>query len=247
VENPKLYLFNEAVPLNSTDHSKLGLAEVEAPFAFARKATVLPAVASEVQSAQRDYPIVFTSLENPGLLAVTGFDNAGNLFVDESGHWESERYIPAYARCYPLAGLPQTEDGDQFVVFIDRQAEAIQVDAERAFFEGDELTPRAQEMVNFCGSYVEETRRTRLFCERMAELQLLGVREAVVNENGNNRTIAEYVCVEPEKLGELKGDVLQELFDSGYLATIFAHTFSMENWLRLDDRVRNSAVTKDER
>ena len=242
MENPKLYLFDEAVPLNSQDHANLGISDVDAPFAFARNATVMPVVASEVQSAQRDYPVVFTALENPGLLAVTGFDNAGNLFVDDTGGWEKGRYIPAYARRYPLAGLAQSEDSDQFVVFIDRQASSIQVDAQKPFFEGEELAPQAQEMVNFCGSYVEEVRRTKLFCERMVELKLLGVREAVINENGNNRSIAEYVCVEPEKLGELKGDVLQELFDSGYLATILAHTFSLENWLRLDDRVRNAGV-----
>ena len=241
MENPKLYLFSEAVALNSQDHGNLGLSKSETPFAFARNASVLPVVASEVQSAQRDYPIVFTSLESPGLLAVTGFDKLGNLFVDADGQWETDRYIPAYARRYPLAGLPQSEDSDQFIVFIDRQADAIEVDAQQPFFAGDALTPEAQEMVDFCGSYVEEARRTRLFCERMAELKLLGPREAVINEQGNNRRIAEYICVEPERLNELKGEVLQELFDQGYLATIFAHMFSLENWLRLDDRARRAS------
>jgi len=242
VENPKLYLFDEPVPLNPQDHADLGLAEVAAPFAFARGASVLPVVASEVQSAQRDYPVVFTSLEDPGLLAVTGFSNAGNLFVDAEGHWEHDRYIPAYARRYPLAGLPRSEDSDEFVVFIDRQASSVQVDAGAAFFNGDELTEKAQEMVNFCGSYVEESRRSQRFCERCAELDLLGVREAVINEGGNNRTIAEYVCIEPEKLSQLKGGVLQDLFDQGYLATMFAHNASLENWLRLDERARRAGA-----
>jgi hypothetical protein len=238
VTDSKLYLFKEPVPLNSSDHGNLGLNGGPAPFDFARKATVLPMVASEVQTAQRDYPIIFSSLEKPALIAITGFSGASNLFVDEAGNWESNRYVPAYARRYPLAGIPKSEDNEEFLVYIDRQCERIVSGGDAPFFEGDELTSAAQEMVDFCGSYLQEARRTQQFCEHIAEMGLLGVREAVYNEEGGiKRTIAEYVCVEPERMAELKGDRLQQLYEQGYIAMIFAHLFSLENWARLDARV----------
>ena len=89
--------------LNHEAHGSLGLRMPERPFEFARKSRALPLTLSEIASAQKHFPIVFSDLDNPVPLAVVGTLDDVNLFIDEQGQWERETYIPAYVRCYPFA------------------------------------------------------------------------------------------------------------------------------------------------
>ena len=77
-----LYLYRQPELLEQARHGNMGLIANDRPFEFAAGAHVVPIVASEILSVQKHYPVVFSSGEDPVLLAVVGIEGEGNLFVD---------------------------------------------------------------------------------------------------------------------------------------------------------------------
>jgi hypothetical protein len=232
----RMFLYPTPELLTREDHGSLGLTPAEKPFSFAANVRAIPLVVSEIVTAQRHYPVVFSDMENPVPLAIVGLNEDVNLFVGPDGRWDGDAYVPAYLRCHPFA-LAATQD-DKFAIVIDRGAASVVEGGEFPFFEGDEMSANTREMVDFCGKYEGERRKTQQYTERLKELGLLGVRRASHRPAGSDEeeTIARYVSVQPEKLGELTAEQVHALHTSGMLAVTFAHLFSLENWLRLVDR-----------
>jgi hypothetical protein len=223
--------------LNHESHGSLGLRMPARPFEFARKSRALPVTLSEIASAQKHFPIVFSDLENPVPLAVVGTRDDVNLFIDENGNWEREVYIPAYVRCYPFALAARSNE--EFAVVIDRAAESVSDDPEQPFFGDDKkVTPEVQALIDFVGRYDAETRRTVQFGQRLKELGLLAGQQVTrKKESGEEEPVASYVAVDSDKLDALDDAVVRELFGQGYLAGVFAHLFSLENWQVIINRI----------
>lgn len=223
--------------LNHQAHGSLGLRRPERPFEFARKSRALPVTLSEIGSAQKHFPIVFTDLENPVPLAVVGTLDDVNLFIDKKGNWERGTYIPAYVRCYPFALAARSDE--EFAVVIDRAADVISDNPEQPFFGSDnKVTPEIQALLDFCGRYDAEAKRTAQFGLRLKELGLLAGQQVTrKGPDGNDVPVANYVAVDSDKLDDLDDAVLRELFGQGYLAGIFAHLFSLENWQVMIERM----------
>jgi hypothetical protein len=221
--------------LNHEVHGSLGLRRPERPFEFARGAAALPLTLGELPTAQRYYPIIFASQEEPVPLAVVGAADDVNLFIDDRGYWEPGVYIPAYVRCYPLALAMRSDD--HLAVVIDRAADAISDDPEQPFFNGDQVTAQTQSQIDFCGRYDAETKATLAFGERLKELGMLsGQQVSRTAADGTEERLASYIAVDTQKLNGLEPGVVKELFDNGYLASVFAHLFSLDNWTRLLER-----------
>ena len=231
----KMYLYRQPELLNHELHGTLGLSRPERPFEFAREARVLPLTLPEMSNAQMFYPIIFTDMDNPLPLAVVGTNEDVNLFVDDDGHWDAGSYIPAYARCYPFSLAAGAND--KFAAVIDRSAEMISETPEQPFFEGDKLTPQTQAMIDFCGRYDAERRSALEFGSKLKELGLLAGHTATrTSPAGEQEKVADYIAVDRNKLAELGPETLPGLLQNGYLACIFAHIFSLENWPRLVER-----------
>ena len=221
--------------LNHQAHGSLGLRQPERPYEFAKVTRALPLTLSELPTAQKHFPIVFSSLEDPEPIAVVGSTDDVNLFVDDDGTWDPQVYIPAYARCYPLALAAR--DDDQLAVVIDRAADWISDNPEQPFFEGDKVTPKTQTQIDFCARYDAERKATTAFGQRLKELGMLAAQQVTRSgPDGQSAPIANYIAVDRQKLSELETDVIKELFANGYLASIYAHMFSIENWPRLLER-----------
>jgi hypothetical protein len=231
--------------LNNEAHGSLGLTRPERPFEFARQSRALPLTLSEIPSAQKHFPVVFSDLDNPVPLAVVGSLDDVNLFIDERGRWERESYIPAYVRCYPFALAARSDD--EFAVVIDRAAESISDNPEQPFFGDDnKVTPETQALIDFCGRYDAESKRTSQFGQRLKELGLLaGQQVSRKTPDGKEVPVANYVAVDSDKLNDLDNAVVKELFDQGFLAGVFAHLFSLENWHVMIERMnaRESQTT----
>ena len=227
-----MFLYDKPVLLSKEAHGNMGLSRPDQPFAFARDVRGLPLVVNELQTAQKHYPIVFSDFENPLLIAVVGIVDDQNLFVNDTGEWAADNYIPSYARCHPFAFARR--EGDEFAVVIDESSSAITASPDIPFFEGDDLSEGTQQRVDFCGQLNEAKQKTIAFCQRVKELGLLnGQRVTQTMDDGSEVKIADYVSVDPSKLTELDKDALQELHQDGSLAAIFAQIFSLENWNRL--------------
>lgn len=227
-----MFLYDKPVLLSKEDHGGMGISAPERPFDFAREIKGLPVVASEVQTAQKYYPVVFSEFENPTLIAVVGIIDDKNLFVSDDGAWDPANYIPAYARCHPFALASRT--GDEFAVVIDESSSSISATPEIPFFDGDNMSAAIQARIDLCTQHHAEQRQTQEFCQTVRDLGLLnGQRVTQTMPDGSEEKIAEYVTIDPRKLNEVDKDKLEELHRNGSLAAIFAQLFSLENWTRL--------------
>ena len=225
-----MFLYTQPELLNAGIHNGLGLIKPPQPFAFAAKVRAIPIVANEFTSAQKHYPIVFNSLENPMPVAVVGLLEDTNLFVDEQGEWDAYQYIPAYLRRYPfaLAG----SQGKQAAVVVDVASNRISKSPEHAFFKDGQVTPETQAMIDFCQRYDQELQQTTAFGQRLRELDLLEQQTATRNlpDGAEAEVVAQFVTIDMQRVTKLSPELQSELFLNGYLSKIFAQSFSMENW-----------------
>lgn len=232
----EMFLYEEPELLEYDKHGHLGISNIARPFEFAAKVRAVPVVVSEVLTAQKYYPVVFSSMDDPVLLAVLGLFDGQNLFVDGDGQWERDVYVPAYLRCHPFAFAEGPDD--KFAVVIDRAANTITESPDEPFFEGDKLSVQTQARVDFYGQYGAERIKTREFCRLVAELGLLSGQEVTRSIRGDRQNLASYVAVDAGKLTNLNPEQLWELHRSGVLAAVFGHIFSLDNWNGLIQRHR---------
>jgi hypothetical protein len=235
--------YSQPEPLNPENHAKLGLREMDAPFAFAASAHIIPIHVSEFGPASLSYPIIFAG-EQKMPLAVTGMMSGENLFVDANGQHDPHSYIPAFVRRYPfvLAGNPANGADEQLVVCIDRAAPMLAEDGAVRLFENGKLTSFAERAVEFCSNFETERRRTELFVNKLKELDLFEVKESNFQPRmadgslGAPVKMAEYFAVSEEKLNKLSDADLRELHLTGALRQCYAHINSMFNWERIIGR-----------
>jgi hypothetical protein len=231
----EMYLYAQPELLTPEDHGDLGLITPKDTYGFARSVRAIPIAASEISSAAKHYPVIFSSIDSPALLAVLGIQER-NLFVDESGTWESNRYVPAYFRCYPFA-LASSED-KQLAVVIDRAASCVSDSPEIRFYEGKELSTAIKDSVDLCVTFTGHRRQTIAFCERLKELDLLVPRQITQRgkESPEESMVAAFAAVDGEKVKQLDDKLVAELNANGMLPAIYAHLSSLENWNYLINR-----------
>lgn len=231
-----VYLYDQPELLSHKTHSGLGIDLGANRYGFTAKARLVPLVFTEIASAQKHYPVVFSDISNPMPLAVLGVLEDRNLYVNEEGNWEAQVYVPSYLRRYPFALARRNEE--QFSMVIDRGASVISESPDLPFFEGTEPSESTARMMEFCRQYDAATEQTKAFCARLKELELL-VDQQVTHQPESAPepvTLANYVAVDTSKLQTLAAQQLAELHQQGWLASIYAHAFSMENWNQLLER-----------
>jgi hypothetical protein len=227
-----MFLYSKPALLTREDHADLGLSQPQRPYDFVKGIKGVPIVANEVQTAQKFYPVVFSSFEDPVLIAILGVVESDNLFVDADGRWEQGGYVPSYIRCHPFALATRSEG--EYAVMIDESSNQITENPELPFFVGEGMNPDLQARLDLCGQYRLEAERTRKFCQRVKDLGLLnGQRVMQSKSDGSEEKIADYVTIDANKLKDLDPEVLRELHQDGGLAAIFGQLFSLENWNRL--------------
>ena len=231
-----MFLYSAPELLTVEDHGHLGINPSTPPYDFVKSTRVVPIVAAELVSVQRYYPIVFSDLKEPSLLAVVGASENVNLFVDENGEWDKYAYVPAYIRCHPFA-LASRHD-DQYAVVIDRAAAVIAENAEQPFFEGKKLSPSIQARVDLCAQFRAHREATKVFCDKVAELGLLSGQQVTYrsDDGSEEQSTGPYVAVNFEKFKELDAEVIKQLSLDEMLPAIYAHRFSLDNSYQLLER-----------
>ena len=231
-----MFLYTEPQLLSVEEHGHLGLKSSDRPYDFVRNIRVVPLAAAEISTAQKFYPVIFSDIKEPALLAVVGVDEDRNLFVDDNGQWDRATYVPSYIRCHPFALA--SSSGDQFAVVVDRAASAVSENPDQPFFDGKALTAPIQARVDFCTQFAAHRKTTAAFCDRLVELDLLSGQQAMFTPEGagGQQPIASYVAVDFDKLRKLDATTVEKLFQDGMLPAIYAHRFSLENWSRLLER-----------
>jgi hypothetical protein len=233
----RMFLYQQPELLSFEEHGRLAIDPSQRPFEFARNANAIPIAAVELASVQRHYPIVFSDIEKPTLLAMVGVSAGVNLFIDENGEWEKGTYLPGYLRCYPFALAPRPDD--QFAVVVDRAAPSITEGGKQPLFEGKSLAKPIKDHVDFCAQFSSYRQATSVFCDKLADLGLLSGQQAKFTpDEGEEQSIGSYVAVDLAKLKDLDAGTLRELHLDGTLSGIYAHAFSLDNWIRLIEKRR---------
>jgi hypothetical protein len=229
---PQLPLFyKDLLPVNSRDHAGWKAGSLGSA-AYLAETHAIPLTSDEFVDAQRDYPIVFTSGENPLPIALFGLNEGVNTFVGEDMKIAELIYLPAYARRYPFILAKLQQGNDDMSLCFDPTAGLIGADQEGMplFDEAGQPTEYTQGVLDFCRRFEEAGQRTKLFMDELAKLDILMDGEIAITRNDMPDTPFIYRgfrMVDENKLRELPAATLEELAKNGMLMLIYAHLFSL--------------------
>ena len=228
--------YKDPRPLHNARHAGKGLRKpVDYRFAAVAHAVVLHA--QEFRLAAAHYPIVFADEASSMPLAVLGFRDGENLFVDASGAWAEGTYIPAYVRRYPFATGRGATEGEQ-ILYIDQGSELVvdldsSPDAEALFADG-EPSARTKQALEFCIAFGRQSTVTTAFIEEVKARGLLGAKEVrLALPSGGSQLLAGLRVIEEDKFNALPDEVVLEWWRKGWLPLVYWHWASMDNFFRL--------------
>ncbi len=229
---PNLPLFyNDLMPLNSRDHVKYHTRGVEEARWLATQHAI-PLTVDEFVQAQRHFPIVFSSGDNPLPLALMGLNEGVNTFLDEDGKVKEPMYVPAYVRRYPFMLAKLKPEGDELSLCFDPTSEAVGEfdEGEALFSENNEPTDATKRILEFCEHFEQAGQRTQAFMEDLKKHDLLMDGEVSIVQDGNDRPFVYrgFQMINQEKLREVRGDVLRTWNQNGLMMLIHAHMFSLD-------------------
>ena len=233
----KMFLFERPELMNNQLHGALGMSRPEKPYGFCANVRAIPITISEVPAAMKDYPVIFMSQENPIPLAVVGLNDDLNLFVDDKGQWEANRYLPGYVRRYPF-GLASENDGDRMAIVIDRAFEGLSEGGDIKLFENGEPTDATQQAIEFCKTFERDRVMTEEFGKQLQKYDLVSNQAAQYTPVGATeaQSFANYFGVDEQKLGQLTDEQYLELRKNGMLPILYAVMMSLGNWRTLLSR-----------
>ena len=233
--------YKEIVPFLKTQKVRL-LAAGEVP-EFIQRGNAVPISHSEFQPVARHYPIVFASgdAKTYAAVAVLGFTAGENLFCRD-GKWKSGAYIPAYARRYPFCmarvNLNEVEQKDRLIC-VEKSA-IDEAGGEAMFDAAGQPTEKWKAIEPLLGEYEADLERAREMCATLAEYGLLeafNMQATLTKERGGrSMQLTGMHRVVEQNLENLNAAQLKNLVRKGYLARIYMHLLSLQNFGRLLDR-----------
>jgi len=221
---------------------------------FASSTNAMALSFSEFVIAARDYPLVFSTSDDGATyapLAVLGLADGENLFVDGTGQWAPDTYVPAFVRRYPFCLSRLVVDGvakTERVVCVDR---AYVDDAGVTLFRGDgKPTQQWAQRERLLSEYEHDLELTAQMCAGFAKLELfepfsMQVTPAAIRGVRPSMELKGMYRINEAKFLELKPASHKALAAKGWAARIYAHLFSLQNFTRVYDRsVASQAARK---
>lgn len=230
-----LLFYENPIALNSETHRKLKIKPSSEGWKFSGKTNSVLLAGVEFAEACKHFPIVFAKVGGQRVLpvALLGFRDQENLFVDARGQWKSE-YVPAYIRRYPFV-LAKADAGGQLTVCIDEAYPGFGADEGQPLFnDKGESTDYLKGVLGFLQNYQAQLDRTDKFLEALRDCELLvDVAANVKLPGGESFSIAGLMMVDERKLQALPEAQILRLFRSGDLAWVYCHLISISNFNRL--------------
>ncbi len=237
---PPLPLFyKDPQPLHYEAHARKALKQpIDYRFAASAHAVILHT--REFRLAAANYPIVFADHEGAMPLAILGYRDGQNLFVDGAGKWADGTYIPAYVRRYPFA-TGQSADQDEMFLYADLASDLIvDLDANPeadALFVAGEPSERTKQALEFCRAFQQQAPVTSDFMEEIKNQGLLGSKEVRLDlPSGDSQLLTGLRVIEEDKFNALPDEVYLDWRRRGWIALVYWHWASMDNFLRLVQR-----------
>lgn len=228
--NPALPLFyKDLIPLSSQQHATYKTRATDKATWLAGVNSV-PLTVEEFPQAQRNFPIIFTSGNDPVPLALMGMNEGVNVYVDDDGTVNTPIYMPAYARRYPFMLAKLRPDSEELSLCFDPTSDLIgEIEDGQPLFEGNDPSEATKGMLKFCENFEIAGNKTASFIAELKKHDLLMDGELNIDMgNGQPYNYRGFQMVNEEKLRDLRGDILRQWNQNGMLALIYAHLFSLE-------------------
>jgi hypothetical protein len=233
--------YQEIVPLLKTHKLRLPAAG-QVP-EFLQRNNAVPISHTEFQVAGREYPIVFTTGDGGktyATVAVLGIAAGENLFVAD-GAWALGVYVPAYARRHPFCmarvTLNQVEQKDRLICV---EKSALDDGGEAMFDAEGKPVQKWVDIQRLLTEYEADLERSREMCAVLSDYGVLEpfAMQATLNKDkgGGAMQLTGMQRVSELKLENLNAAQLKNLMRKGFLARIYLHLLSLENFARLLER-----------
>ena len=228
----QLLSYEKVIPVSSELHRDVSVKATE-KFGFARDLNSVPLLAAEFASAVQNHPIVFAGEGDATFPAVLlGLEDGANQAVDADGNW-TEGYVPAFLRRYPFVF---SQNDENFTLCIDETYPGINQEGrgERLFDADGERTQYLQNILAFVSQFQGQFERTRLFCKRLSDLNLLEPAQArYTAADGRSGRLSGFMTINRDRLKAIPETALKEMFATDELELCFIHIHSLQNVSRL--------------
>jgi SapC protein len=229
--NQNLPLFYNAIePLNATQHGNMKVRAIQT-MPQVGQTHAIPVTVDEFTLVQRHYPIVFAIGDNAVPIALMGLNEGVNVFLDKDGRaTDPGLYMPAYIRRYPFLLARLRPDSDELSLCFDPTAGAVgEFDEGEPLFDGEQPSEATKAILQFCEQFEAAGQRTSAFLDDVNKADLLMDGEVAIQPEGFEQPFVYrgFRMVDEEKLRDLRGDELRKMNQSGMLALIHAHLFSL--------------------
>ena len=223
-------LYRGLEPVNRQAHGDKKVRRIDG-VAEIGQAHAIPVTVDEFMLAGRFFPIIFSSGDMPVPLALMGLHEGTNTFFNKEGQLlEPSVYIPAYIRRYPFLLARLTEDSDQLSLCFDPSADAVGDFADgEPLFDGESPSSATSEILAFCEQFEQAGQRTAAFMQELKDMKLLMEGEVAIQPDGSEQPFIYrgFQMVDEQKFRDLRGDELRKMNQSGMLALVMAHLFSL--------------------
>lgn len=219
--------------LNPDDHRDLRI-HTGASAAFGDNVMACLTIPGEFRSVQAHYPIVFRRDIATGAfsaLALFGFDNAENLFLDGE-RWDA-RYRPMAQAIQPFLIGRAASDSEVAQVHIDMTSPRISTSGEGTLVFDQDLrpTPYLEAMATRLAELDHGYRQSPEFCSALERLDLLEPFTLEVPlDDGSRHSLVGYHLIAEARLAALDGPTLEDLQTKGYLLPIFMALASLSRF-----------------
>ena len=236
-QQPPPLFYKDPAPVTAATHGDFKI-QSERDFSFAQATNAVPITTPEFVLAARHYPIVFVGDLMVPTVAL-GFRTDQNLFVSGNGEWERRCYIPAYVRRYPFILLGQDDD-ERLQLGVDGSSKSDTPDA-RALFDGDTETKIVTDALDLCQQFHGAYKTTSEFSGMLAKSDLMEERILEIElPNSEKVSIGSFSSIDEQKLRDASDEQFLEWRSKGWLAAMYFHVASMNNWELLMDRMPES-------
>ncbi|MCP4191602.1 MAG: SapC family protein [Planctomycetaceae bacterium] len=221
--------YDSVIPLTVKKHKDLSIERVN--YEFTREVNSVPLTAVEIPRASREFTIVFAGSDEIVPVVVLGIEDKQNIYLTDDGKW-SANYVPAFVRRYPFV-FWQGEDKTKYTLCVDEKWEGCNTEGrgDRLFQDDEERSPYLTKMLGFLEEYQLQHQRTRAYCQRLKELEILEpMRVDFTLGGGEKRSLGGFMAVSRAKLKELPAEKLAELVKTDELELTYAHLTSMDNF-----------------
>ncbi len=234
IKGDKLYKNLEL--LSKEKHKNLKIGDLT-NLLFIKNIPSFPIIPSEAELISKTFPIVFSSEENPTILAMNSMGNQ-NLAINSEGKWLSS-YIPAVYRKYPFTYVSNKDNPEQRAVAVDMDAPHLSFESGVPLFdESANQTKFLNDIINFLTTYEQEAMKAKLIAKLIADAGILEERELSIGEGENTQLLAKgFKVVDIAKLHKLDDATLASWVRNGVIDFINLHIKSLDNMENLMDEL----------